>query len=233
MTVYEAFCGIGGFSLGFKNAGFKIVGGCEIDEAASQIYTSRFGITPERDIRETTSINGADVLCGGFPCQDISVCNLGEGISGSRSSLWKELNRIISICRPRWVILENVPALVFRGLEVVLSDLAQSGYDAEWDCLPASAFGAPHQRDRIWIVAYPDGESVRKKHIHESRRELSPFVGPSSETFWTKTKPPIFGVGHGFPGESYRCLGNAIIPQIAEWIAHRIKEIEMMEGPTK
>jgi DNA (cytosine-5)-methyltransferase 1 len=98
-----------------------------------------------------------DLLCGGFPCQDISLAGRGAGIEGERSSLWFEFARLIRGLEPRWVVVENVPALTSRGLDRVLRDLAESGYDAEWDCLPASAFGAPHRRDRIWIVAYPNG----------------------------------------------------------------------------
>jgi DNA (cytosine-5)-methyltransferase 1 len=95
-----------------------------------------------------------DLLCGGFPCQDISLAGRGAGIEGERSSLWFEFARLIRELEPRWIVVENVPALTSRGLDRVLRDLAESGYDAEWDCLPASAFGAPHRRDRIWIVAY-------------------------------------------------------------------------------
>jgi DNA (cytosine-5)-methyltransferase 1 len=97
-----------------------------------------------------------DVLCGGFPCQDISLAGKGAGIGGERSGLWAEYARLIRDLRPRYVIVENVAALLARGLDVVLADLAACGYDAEWDCLPASAFGAPHQRDRLWLVAYPE-----------------------------------------------------------------------------
>jgi DNA (cytosine-5)-methyltransferase 1 len=100
------------------------------------------------------SLPPIDLLCGGFPCQDISLAGRGAGIEGERSSLWFEFARLIRELEPRWVVVENVPALTSRGLDRVLRDLAESGYDAEWDCLPASAFGAPHRRDRIWIVAY-------------------------------------------------------------------------------
>jgi DNA (cytosine-5)-methyltransferase 1 len=96
-----------------------------------------------------------DVICGGFPCQDISVAGKGAGIAGERSILWKEFARIIGEVRPRYIIVENVAALLGRGLSVVLGDLAALGYDAEWHCIPACAVGAPHRRDRVWIVAYP------------------------------------------------------------------------------
>jgi site-specific DNA-cytosine methylase len=102
-----------------------------------------------------------DVLCGGFPCQDISVAGRGEGIDGARSGLWGEYARLIRELRPRYVVVENVAALLARGMERVLGDLAACGYDAEWDCIPASAVGAPHRRDRVWLVAYPNGSGLR------------------------------------------------------------------------
>jgi DNA (cytosine-5)-methyltransferase 1 len=95
-----------------------------------------------------------EVICGGFPCQDISVAGKGAGIEGKRSGLWSEYARIIGEVRPRYVIVENVAALLGRGLARVLGDLAALGYDAEWHCIPASAVGAPHRRDRVWIVAH-------------------------------------------------------------------------------
>ncbi len=98
---------------------------------------------------------GIDLICGGFPCQDISVAGKGAGIAGERSGLWTEYARVIGELRPRYVIVENVAAMLGRGLGVVLGDLAALGYDAEWHCIPASAVGAPHRRDRVWIVAYP------------------------------------------------------------------------------
>ena len=102
-----------------------------------------------------------DLICGGFPCQDISVAGKGAGIAGERSGLWHDFARVIRTVRPRWVVIENVPALTARGLGTVLGDLAEIGFDAEWHCVPASAVGAPHQRERIWIVAVWNSDSKR------------------------------------------------------------------------
>ena len=102
-----------------------------------------------------------DVICGGFPCQDISVAGKGAGIDGKRSGLWSEYARIISQVRPSFAIVENVSALLGRGVGKVLGDLAALGFDAEWHCIPASAVGAPHRRDRVWIVAYANGSERR------------------------------------------------------------------------
>ena len=98
----------------------------------------------------------ADVVVGGFPCQDISFAGRGAGITGDRSSLWRWLCGAIRLVRPRYAIVENVAALLTRGLDTVCGDLAEIGYDTEWNCIPASHVGAPHRRDRIWIVAYPE-----------------------------------------------------------------------------
>ncbi len=100
-----------------------------------------------------------DLICGGFPCQDISTAGTGAGIAGERSGLWSEYARLVGEVRPRLVIVENVAALLGRGLGRVLGDLAALGYDAEWHCIPAAAVGAPHRRDRVWIIA--DAESAR------------------------------------------------------------------------
>ncbi len=115
-----------------------------------------------------------DVLCGGFPCQDLSVAGRGAGLDGERSGLWSEYARLIRELRPRYVVVENVAALLSRGLGRVLGDLAACGYDAEWDCIPASAVGAPHRRDRVWLVAYPDAHHPRRSIIaqHDRRQNV-------------------------------------------------------------
>jgi len=99
-----------------------------------------------------------DLICGGFPCQDISVAGKGAGLAGARSGLWREFARIIGELQPSYIIVENVPALTARGLGTVLGEISSLGYDAEWHVIPASAVGAPHRRERIWIVGYARGE---------------------------------------------------------------------------
>lgn len=170
MRAIDLFSGIGGFSLGLERAGIETACFCEVSPVCrhllahhwpeTQIYDDVTTLTAERLVADGTA---ADLLCGGFPCQDLSYAGKGAGLAGERSGLWFQIARLLrelrDLGRPvRFVVLENVSALLGRGLGTVLGDLAALGYDAEWDCIPASAVGAPHRRDRIWIVAYPRGE---------------------------------------------------------------------------
>lgn len=158
----DLFSGIGGFSLGLERSGaFKTVAFCEIEPYCQKVLAKHWPQVPiYDDVRTITAerlaANGiaVDAICGGFPCQDISFAGKGAGLEGERSGLWFEYARIISEFRPQYVIVENVSALLSRGLDRLLGTLASLGYDAEWHCIPASAIGAPHRRDRMWIVAH-------------------------------------------------------------------------------
>jgi len=161
VTFGELFAGIGGFSLGLERAGMTCAWQVEIDPYATAVLNKHWPDVPKHDDVRTfppahththTQDFSVDLICGGFPCQDISVAGKGAGLTGERSGLWNDFARIIRTVRPRWVVIENVPALTARGLGTVLGDLAEIGFDAEWHCIPASAVGAPHRRERIWIV---------------------------------------------------------------------------------
>ena len=160
-NVLDLFSGIGGFSLGLeRTGGFTTSAFCEICPEARKVLRKHWADVPiYEDITKLTArelhYDGIEIDCitGGFPCQDISLAGKGEGIVGERSGLWAEMFRIIADVRPRWVIAENVSALRSKGLTLVLQDISSLGYDAEWHCIPASAVGAPHQRDRIWVIA--------------------------------------------------------------------------------
>ena len=165
----ELFAGVGGFRLGLERVGWRAVWSNQWEPAssrqhASDIYVNRFG--PENHSNEDIGIAldrleagdlhipAHSLVVGGFPCQDISVAGKGEGIEGERSGLWFEMLRLISGIRPRYALIENVPMLIHRGFGRVVCDLAQIGYDAEWQIISAANVGAPHLRKRIWIVAY-------------------------------------------------------------------------------
>jgi DNA (cytosine-5)-methyltransferase 1 len=157
LTFGSLFAGIGGIDLGLERAGMQCAWQVEIDDYATRVLTKHWPNVPRyRDVRSVGAHNLArvDLICGGFPCQDISSAGQRAGITGTRSGLWAEFARIIGDLRPRYVLVENVAALLHRGIDRVLGDLSTLGFDAEWHCLPAAAFGAPHIRDRVYIVAY-------------------------------------------------------------------------------
>ena len=158
----DLFSGIGGFHLGAQWAGLHFDGYyySEVDPYAIKVYAKRFpsaiGLGDIAKIDGHALPKGDWIIAGGFPCQDISVAGKGAGLAGERSGLWFEYARLIGELRPRYAIMENVGALTFRGLDRVLGSLAEIGYDAEWQDIRASDVGAPHRRERIWIVAYPE-----------------------------------------------------------------------------
>jgi DNA (cytosine-5)-methyltransferase 1 len=313
LTVGSLFAGIGGFDLGLERAGMRTRWFCEQDEFCQAVLAKHWpGVPCYPDVTRLRGpdIGAVDVLCGGFPCQDLSYAGAGAGLTGARSGLWSEYARLIGELRPRYVIVENVAALLARGLGTVLSDLAALGYDAEWDCIPASAVGAPHRRDRLWIVAYPardlpagatstgaerertrtggqsngawapgdthsdahnagrclvaehDGGSdelggrTSGRHTDGLRDEVADAAGVGYERPWASrngwsgstngsrgiggepscarppnwwaVEPDVGRVAHGVPArvDRLRALGNALVPQIAEWIGRRILEYE-------
>jgi DNA (cytosine-5)-methyltransferase 1 len=273
VNVLDLFSGIGGFSLGLERAGMRTVAFCEIDPYCRKVLAKHWPDVPIfGDIRELAvdegwlvsntdqrhqpakeqlpagrqriRSNSIDVICGGFPCQDISVAGKGAGIEGKRSGLWSEYARIIGEVRPRYVIVENVSALLNRGLERVLRDLATLGFDAEWHCIPASAIGAPHRRDRLWLVAYPGGEQHQGAGDANRREAAARFpeapmadvphasyyaaigegVGRRESAWIWRTEPGMGRVAHGVPDRTHRLrgLGNAVVPQIPEIIGRAI-----------
>jgi DNA (cytosine-5)-methyltransferase 1 len=161
----------------------------EIDPFCRAVLAKHWPDVPCHDDIRTfhASAGFADVICGGFPCQDISTAGKGLGLAGERSGLWREYARLIGEVQPRFVLVENVAALLSRGLGEVLGDLASLGYDADWHCIPASAVGAPHRRDRVWIVAYASCEPGNGSEDdapsgvgHEAVSELRNGGGPQA-----------------------------------------------------
>jgi DNA (cytosine-5)-methyltransferase 1 len=224
LTVLDLFSGIGGFSLGLeRTGGFKTIAFCEIDPFCRRVLNKHW---PEvhiyEDVQKLTLPAGfADVICGGFPCQDISNAGKGAGIEGERSGLWKEYARIIGEVRPRYVLVENVAALLGRGLGRVLGDLAALGYDAEWHCIPASAVGAPHRRDRVWIVAYSGQGSVRPWRIGGM-----PEIKPDDWQGFLHASRSRDDYEISYWVDRVGALGNAVVPQIPEILGREILKAE-------
>jgi DNA (cytosine-5)-methyltransferase 1 len=243
LTVGSLFSGIGGIDLGLERAGMRVVWQSEIAAPACRILGKHWPGVP--NLGDMTAVDFAqverpDVIAGGFPCQDVSNAGNQGGLDGDRSGLWSEFARAIGALRPGYVFVENVAALLVRGLDRVLGDLAALGYDAEWDCIPAATVGAPHLRDRIWLVAYPHRE--RRGELHA---QPGLFRGPIRAVPWDAgrvgrhatgrdhagrflwaAEPPVVRVADGIPtrlGE-LRGLGNAVVPQIPELIGGWIIE---------
>ena len=190
MNVLDLFSGIGGFSLGLEAVGMNTVAFCEIDKNCHKVLNKHWPNVPvHKDIKELRGedFKNIDVICGGFPCQDISVGGSQKGINkGSRSGLWKEYRRVINEAKPEWIIIENVERLRKNGLGIVLNDLSKIGYDAEWHCITARCIGLPHQRDRLWIIAYPRefgqyGCNGEKRHIQINEKRKSKEVHSNRE----------------------------------------------------
>jgi DNA (cytosine-5)-methyltransferase 1 len=194
------------------------------------------------DIRSFHAPAGfAEVIAGGFPCTDISTAGGKAGLDGEASGLWREFRRIIGEVRPQWVIVENVAALLYRGIGDVLGDLAEIGYDAEWHCIPAAYVGAPidrEGRDRVWIVAYPNDRRFRGPRLsREFAREL---VGcppwrdctrggvPGAAPDHAQGEPRIPRVADGVPNRTHRiaAIGNAVCPPLVAAIGRTIMSIE-------
>jgi DNA (cytosine-5)-methyltransferase 1 len=267
LTFGSLFAGIGGIDLGLERAGMQCAWQVEIDDYATRVLTKHWPDVPKfRDVREcgADNLSRVDLIAGGFPCQDISDAGQRRGLAGSRSGLWSEFARIIRELRPRYVLVENVAALLHRGVESVLGELAALGYDAEWQCIPAAAIGAPHLRNRLFIVAYTSSTRIRSISIQPGRQDQadsdingcgSPLVYSDrntarresqstdeaagrrlpylSERFsggrgsW-RIEPDVDRVAHGIPArvDRLRGLGNAVVPDVAEFVGRLIVEHE-------
>lgn len=229
----DLFSGIGGFSLGLERTGrFETVAFCEADERCRRTLAKAWpGVPIYDDVRDLSAQHltaagiAVDAICGGFPCQNISLAGRMEGIDGAKSGLWQHYLRLIEETRPKWVIIENSPVLRSRGLEAMLSELAALGFDAEWHCIPANALGAPHRRDRLWIVAYPAGERNGLPPL-----EISTGWDQSQHRSWWDTEPAVGRVVDGISAEPHRLaqLGNAVVPAIPFEIGRAILASERL-----
>ena len=251
MKFGSLFSGIGGIDLGLEWAGMECIWQVENDAYCQRVLAkhwpdiARFG-----DVHDVGKHNleTPDLITGGFPCQPVSFAGKRKAQADERW-LWPEFARVVDELRPRYILVENVPGLYTAGGSEVLADLATLGYDAEWHSIPAAALGAPHRRERIFVVAYSDRtwklQSQRGKpnkrrwtgnsgeelaHTTSSRLEGEPIgetrkLQPAEGGWWT-VEPDVGRVAHGVPSrvDRLRGLGNAVVPQVAEWVGRQIME---------
>ncbi len=215
------FSGIGGLERGLEIAGAGHVDWqCEIDPWCRGVLERHWpGVTRYDDVRTVPEDAACDILCGGFPCQDISLAGARVGLDGERSGLWYEFVRLVGVLRPSVVFVENVADLVAH-LGRILGPLAALGFHAEWDVFRASEVGAPHARARAFVVAYSDRERLARWPV-ESAAERSPAERGLHAHDWREV-PPAWGlrVDDGSPGwvdraKRVKALGNAVVPQQA------------------
>jgi len=254
MKLGSLFSGIGGMDLAFERCGWDIAWQVEIDDYCRRVLTKHWpNVRRHDDIktflahangswiassRQDSGVGGerksfaewrVDCICGGFPCQPVSTAGKRKGAADDRW-LWPEFKRIVGVLRPQSVLVENVPGLLYLDggqlFNRVLADLAEVGYDSQWHCISAAHVGAPHIRDRVWIVAHASREGLE---IAEQSEALGEEAGPSRSTTqfsqdeWTHiwaTEPAVGRVANGIPKrvDRLRGLGNAVVPQVVEYI---------------
>jgi DNA (cytosine-5)-methyltransferase 1 len=243
--VASLFSGAGLCDLGLQRAGFEHSWFCEIEDFPRSVLAARWPGKPiYRDIREidAKSVEKIDVLAGGFPCQDVSSAGKRQGVKqGTRSGLWYEFRRIICDLRPRYVLIENVKGLLSKGIDQVCAGLAEIGYDAEWEVLSAALFGAPHLRERVFIVAYPHSSRYggTPRVFDEDTGNMANNFQLDGEALWNGLRINRAGPVSNWLASSacrvhrvddgcadaldrLKCLGNGIVPQQSQYVGERI-----------
>jgi DNA (cytosine-5)-methyltransferase 1 len=305
LTVGSLFSGIGGLDLGLERAGMTVKWQSEIHPYACRVLAKHWPTVPNLgDITKIdwSEVERVDVICGGYPCQPFSLAGIRLGKDDPRH-LWPHVATAIRNLRPRYALLENVAGHLSLGFGRVLGDLAESGYDATWDCIPAAAVGAPHRRDRVFIVAHANSDELRVEpvdfrwlggalvigddgpprdvaHSNGERLERSEsqweqqcfgeWTGDAGSEMayaaelhgyggndhsssssssartrqalleprdrdsdtgadggWWSSEPDVGRVAHGVPSRVDRLygLGNAVVPQVAEYVGRRLMEV--------
>lgn len=221
--------------LGLERSGMECAWQVEIDEFCRKVLMKHWPNVPKfEDVKEVGKHNleRVDLIAGGFPCQDVSWAGPGTGLSGARSGLWGEMFRVVCELRPRYILVENVAALLNRGAGRVLADLASIGLNAEWETLRASDFGAPHRRERVFIVAYAnEGDGQTGLGIEPYRpRKIFSRGHQECVPIWLQAADQFVGMDDGIPHRVYESrgggIGNAVVPQVAQWIGERIMDTQ-------
>lgn len=241
MTHGSLFSGIGGFDLAAEWMGWENKFHCEILEYNRKILHQHWPNAESfEDITKakfTKYANTIDVLTGGFPCQDISTSGRGGGIEGERSGLWTEYKRAIKETNCNYIVAENSPNLINKGLEKILLDLSEMGYNAEWGCLRASEFGAYHERERCYVIAYPDSNGFQgilqrlNKRGNVLPKPSNKIIIPSlPKSFEQLGNYPRIRESNGVPHQSHRikALGNAVVPHVVLQIFKAIEQYESL-----
>lgn len=244
MNVLSLFSGIGGLELGLERAGMTTVGQVELDPFCLRVLNQHWPEVPKHDDVRTAPEWWAsvarprvDLVAGGFPCQPFSNAGLQLGTSDERW-MWPEFAMVVRRVRPRYVVVENVPALVrdVRAFGTVLADLHRLGFDAEWATIRASDFGAPHPRERVFVVAYPSGvDGATRDRLVPGRGRgtqvaargfprLATHLGRRAARLWLACEPGVARLVDGVPHQvdRLRVLGNAVVPAVAEHIGRLV-----------
>lgn len=230
MTFGSLFAGCGGMDLGFEQAGLQCMWQVEIDEYARKVLERHWPTVPRWDDVRTFPPEGdwsVDVICGGFPCQDISQANVVSrvGLNGERSGLWSEFLRVITQLKPAAVVVENSFQQWRKWVPVVRRQLHEINYGSMPVGIDSAVFGTKHHRKRAFVVAHSDSnrQSAFAKHAEASRL---PTIAGRDWQDWGQPSPAALGVVNGIPRavDRLRCAGNAVSPPVAEWIGRRLME---------
>ena len=238
LKILDTFAGIGGFSYAAHElvGGFETTQFVEIDPFCQKVLKKHFPNVPcHDDIKTFTAYPGQyDVITGGFPCQDISVAGRREGITDqSRSGLFYELIRVIRLVRPKFVVMENVAAILNNGLDIVLGELSEAGYDAEWSIISASSLGAAHRRSRWWCVATvtnSNSEGLQRKILSKMESGIwsakhTRRLDPNWRSYVSKPILPRGSYGLSNRVDRTKALGNSIVPAVAAIPLQRVHDL--------
>lgn len=233
MTFGSLFSGIGGIDLGLERAGMECKWQVEIDPYCQAVLAKHWPDVPRwDDVRTLTGgeLERVDLIAGGPPCQPVSSAGKRR-VGQDERWLWPEFDRILRVLRPRYALLENVSDLLVRGFGEIATDLADAGYDFEWSCLPAAVFGSPQARWRVFVIAHTNGGRCSERTQRDGtgahyfgRLDLDGLA--MAEHAATQASAVIRGMDARVPRrvDRNRALGNAVVPQVAEWIGRRILE---------
>lgn len=229
LTVGSLFSGIGGLDLGLERAGMRVIWQSEIDPYACRVLNKHWpDVTNIGDITQVdwSQVVRPDVICGGYPCQPFSTAGKRQGENDERH-LWPYVREAISHLRPRYAILENVRGHLSLGGLTVIGELAAIGYDAEWRIVSAASVGAPHRRDRIFIVAYPNCGRQQECQPESEQATRTCFGGTGNgrqPDDWWEVEPAVGRVADGVSCrvDRLRGLGNAVVPQVAEVVGRLV-----------